>query len=1585
MNFRKVSLAAFFLLSLSARVSLLHATPVWSNFKIEHCYGATATSDSVAPTIYTTHPIWFFDLQSSAYGLMGGTPNGAQTRNLAPQPRTVISGAFGTTQALFHMDDAPGNGGTTLKDSSYGGTILYMYKALQRSGDPFGGKYLSYSVANSSSMITGLDGAFTVRPFSVEVWFRSPPAAWGTILSQCPSHVGGYNDCLRIMVDSTQGYFGFGNDAIQADAPSGVNMADGNWHNLVATYDYSSLTMTLYVDGNQMGTHSGTGCSYQNGGNTYLGVAQAIGGNHFTGDIDELRVVNYEHSATQVAANYFGQGGQPFSGVYRGYPTIANGTSTVANISYDLGNRGKAAFPYNPAPAVFAEDTSESVGSQGLSITYDDSDLALPPKPTLRSVGYSSATWDWSSYICNSINTTYTVIPTWASSFDLPSATSYAATTLTPNTRYGLSILATYLDAGGDGEKIGPSGQSPTAYVRTLAAPPTSAPDNISATGPTSVQITAHIRPNPDGTLCEVLAKQNGVYTAVSAYQATNEGSVLSVGALPKSSHYVFAMDCENDDSIIGGRGPDSAGDPPASFVSQPAAPTSFGGNAPADAPVHCPKTSISWGWGPVNMGSSYPAPSSANTPYQVSQINGDGSLGSVKCTPANGQASCVENGLLSGNGYSRVVQAQDSNPNGYPMFTQWSGTSTVATVSTTGDFTDAPTDLSAVSGSNFLTWNWSPPFNVCVSFEYDIYDAVSGSLLGKVGDRTVTGSYPAPTFNQTADAQSRPLGVNALYSVQAVAIDTVSVRSPLSPSASAYTVANPPTDLAVASVSTGSLLLQWDPANNPSYTRYEVSMSPVNDLGQLVSLSTLTYISNNYTQTRLQVNGLNAGSTYYFRVRAANGRAEDNFGGQLTGFAILASTVTMPQPPALTGVATATDTMSWSWNYVVGASGYKLVNDAGVPILDNPNTTQTSFSSSTFLPNTVCGAKIAAYNSHAGLGPYSAPVYAFTWATPPGTPGVVGVTSNTVSLSWDPNGNATYTFYEISLATDSAFGVVAATVSAMGTSAVIGGLFPDLDYYARLRAINGSQQGTKFVTAGSAHTNPDLYVTRSSVPASPYAIPSGLVGLWHLDESSGTWAGDASSWRNTGVLTCLDNPALCSAPDSTPTFTTDAPPGLGHAVTFSGMRGSLLSIPDAGQYDGFSGSITLSAWVKPAASAQPDGAGLVAKGLWGHESFGLDLASVSGAPRYRFRAKLNGGGTAVVVATTAVRTGQWDLVTGVFDGGAAADVALYINGIFAGSSTTGGLMRELSAEPVSMGNRKDASGGYNLGFSGVIDDLRLVNAALSAAGAADLYRSYIPTQLTPSGANSAVHLLLPPNAFTSAASIYISDDPIGHPLRVPYSLLAQALARVPTGQMLMPPSPTYPTLVEIVPTLDGVNYFNGPLGSSAVLSLPYADANGDGIIDGSNPPVPASKLQLYTLDASVLAWNLLPTTVDIVAKRVSAPVSHFSIFALFGATSYGQTMSDARVYPVPWKWNSSDKFGGPCLYFDGLPTSGSIRILTLSGEKVIDLNVSSTDTGKKCWDGRNTAGKAVASGVYFAQIKSTLGGDRVLKFAIEK
>jgi len=302
------------------------------------------------------------------------------------------------------------------------------------------------------------------------------------------------------------------------------------------------------------------------------------------------------------------------------------------------------------------------------------------------------------------------------------------------------------------------------------------------------------------------------------------------------------------------------------------------------------------------------------------------------------------------------------------------------------------------------------------------------------------------------------------------------------------------------------------------------------------------------------------------------------------------------------------------------------------------------------------------------------------------------------------------------------------------------------------------------------------------------------------------------------------------------------------------------------------------------------------------------------------------------------------------------------------------------------LGNRKDAGGAYNLGYSGVLDDLRLTNGALSAAAVADLYRSYVPAGLVPSGSNGGIQLLLPPDAFDSAAVLYISADPVAHPLRIPYSLLAQALARTPTGQMLVPTSQAYPSLVEIVPTLDGVNYYNGPLGSSAVLSMAYADVNGDRVVDGTSPPIPVSRLQLYALESNVLTWTPLPTTIDLVSKRVSAPVPHFSLFALFGATAFGPTVASARVYPVPWIPRDEGRFGGDRLTFADLPRSGGIRILTLSGERVIDLDVTSADAGVKQWDGRNESGKAAASGVYFARINSSEdGSSRILRFAIER
>jgi hypothetical protein len=121
----------------------------------------------------------------------------------------------------------------------------------------------------------------------------------------------------------------------------------------------------------------------------------------------------------------------------------------------------------------------------------------------------------------------------------------------------------------------------------------------------------------------------------------------------------------------------------------------------------------------------------------------------------------------------------------------------------------------------------------------------------------------------------------------------------------------------------------------------------------------------------------------------------------------------------------------------------------------------------------------------------------------------------------------------------------------------------------------------------------------------------------------------------------------------------------------------------------------------------------------------------------------------------------------------------------------------------------------------------------------------------------------VPPNAFGGTAEIYASGDPVNHPLRLSSLDLASGLSSIPTGQVLIPQS-----LIEIVPTVGGVP-FAGPLGSSVTLCLSYQDVNGDGIVDGTNPPIAVSSLRIMTLDTSVLRWVPLPSLRPLRAHYV--------------------------------------------------------------------------------------------------------------------
>ncbi|MCB4757724.1 MAG: hypothetical protein LHV69_11975, partial [Elusimicrobia bacterium] len=70
---------------------------------------------------------------------------------------------------------------------------------------------------------------------------------------------------------------------------------------------------------------------------------------------------------------------------------------------------------------------------------------------------------------------------------------------------------------------------------------------------------------------------------------------------------------------------------------------------------------------------------------------------------------------------------------------------------------------------------------------------------------------------------------------------------------------------------------------------------------------------------------------------------------------------------------------------------------------------------------------------------------------------------------------------------------------------------------------------------------------------------------------------------------------------------------------------------------------------------------------------------------------------------------------------------------------------------------------------------------------------------------------------------------------------------------------------------------------------------------------------------------------------------------------------------------------------FSDLTESGTIRLYTLNATLVKQIPFDGTNAGIVTWDGRNSDGEAVASGVYFVHIESAGGEKRILKVGIER
>lgn len=221
----------------------------------------------------------------------------------------------------------------------------------------------------------------------------------------------------------------------------------------------------------------------------------------------------------------------------------------------------------------------------------------------------------------------------------------------------------------------------------------------------------------------------------------------------------------------------------------------------------------------------------------------------------------------------------------------------------------------------------------------------------------------------------------------------------------------------------------------------------------------------------------------------------------------------------------------------------------------------------------------------------------------------------------------------------------------------------------------------------------------------------------------------------------------------------------------------------------------------------------------------------------------------------------------------------------------------------------------------------------------------------------------LPPGAFDVPYSVFIGSSPSGPEIDAASAKLALALGQNPLRVLEF----------EARSTSGGVlsSLFRKPVR----LLVPYADADSDGIVDGT--PFRSSSLSLWRLDEASRLWVRVPDS-RVEAGRLAATLRSFSVYALAGGLT--TDVSQVYAFPVPFRPNAGDpaRYGSDAtgIRFVNLPDEGRIRVYDVSGRRVREIAFGpGQPPAPLSWNVRDDDGAALGSGVYVWEIVS--GGNR--------
>lgn len=328
-------------------------------------------------------------------------------------------------------------------------------------------------------------------------------------------------------------------------------------------------------------------------------------------------------------------------------------------------------------------------------------------------------------------------------------------------------------------------------------------------------------------------------------------------------------------------------------------------------------------------------------------------------------------------------------------------------------------------------------------------------------------------------------------------AIDDHSVPPAVQARAVVTDIAPPAPSSAVAtSQNQSQALVGWNAVSAGDLWTYKVYVatfpSPKTNPLQVITVSS--------TSLSTTVSGLTAGTQYFFVVTAVDKGAPTYAGYALesavSNVATASPGLNSPNAPTLSVNLAQLTTTQIGWtlldnatnetdlyitNSNIGFGTGRITTNLG-PLPSSG--TSVGYIETGFAPNSPAARYGEAFN-FAGSS-FSAVVRRYTLANPPSNTQVTSVSTTSLVMAWNKNGNTDPTLYEIEYATDSLFTTPVSAGSSALNSALVAGLRPGTQYWLHVRARNGDNVATNF----------DVTVTTKTIPADNLS-PNAPAGVW--------------------------------------------------------------------------------------------------------------------------------------------------------------------------------------------------------------------------------------------------------------------------------------------------------------------------------------------------------------------------------------------------------------------------------------------------------------------------------------------------------